>query len=225
MTKPARRSRYVTTLLMGAAAVSLMGCEQDTSKEADVSIYKSIDACAKDFPLRECQDGMTEAQQQHQQTAPKFASAKECQDAGFEACEPAATAAVPSAQSQPGQTQTASGGSGSFMPILMGYMMGRAMSPGMGFGQPGMQQPATMQTSAATPTAASAPARPVYADKNGFLYSADRQVSRLAPGQSLSSTGATTVRTRVSPSGDLAGPRTVARGGFGSTGSRMSGGS
>ncbi len=215
MTRPARRSRYVTTLLMGAAAVSLMGCEQDTSKEADVSIYQSIDACAKDFPLRECQDGMVQAQTQHQQTAPKFASAQECKDAGFEACEPAApVAAAPSAQ-----PQTASGGSGSFMPILMGYMMGRAMSPGMGFGQPGMQQPVS------APPGASAPARPVYADRNGFLYSADRQVSKLAPGQSLSSTGATTVRTRLSPSGDLAGPRTVARGGFGATGSRMSGGS
>ena len=96
-----------------------------------------------------------------------------------------------------------------FMPMLMGYMMGRTLGGGMSsVGQQPKQPP-----------------RPVYADRSGFLYSGDRAVSRLAPGQALNPNAATTVRTRMSPTGALAVTRTVARGGFGSTGRGMSAGS
>ena len=43
--------------------------------------------------------------------------------------------------------------------------------------------------------------------------------------QALNPNAATTVRTRMSPTGAVAGTRTVARGGFGSTGRGMSAGS
>jgi uncharacterized protein YgiB involved in biofilm formation len=197
-TSKMRRSRYVTTLLVGAAAAALASC--DNAQDADVNIYQTSEACRQDYTPEACDRGLTEAKAQHAQSAPKFANREECLAAGFDNCEAAPTTAA--------ATQTASGGSGMFMPMLMGYMMGRTLGGGMGgVGQP-MQQP-----------------RPVYADRSGFLYSGDREVSRLAPGQTLNSNAATTVRTRMSPTGELAGARTVSRGGFGSTGRGMSAGS
>ncbi len=194
-----RRSRYVTTLLVGVAAGALASC--DNAQDTDVNIYQSSEACRQDYTPEACDQGFAEAKTQHAQSAPKFATREECLAAGFDNCEAAPTTAA--------STQSASGGSGMFMPMLMGYMMGRTLGGGMSnVGQQPMQQP-----------------RPVYADRSGFLYSGDRAVSRLAPGQALNPNAATTVRTRMSPTGALAGTRTVARGGFGSTGRGMSAGS
>jgi uncharacterized protein YgiB involved in biofilm formation len=194
-----RRSRYVTTLLVGAAAAALASC--DNAQDTDVSIYQSSEACRQDYTPEACDQGFAQAKAEHAQSAPKFATREECLAAGFDNCEAAPTTA-PAAQN-------ASSGSGMFMPMLMGYMMGRTLggvTGGMG------QQPM-------------AQSRPVYGDRSGFLYSGNREVSRLAPGQALSPNTATTVRTRMSPTGELAGARTVARGGFGSTGRGMSAGS
>jgi len=209
-----RRSRYVTTLLVGVAAAALASC--DNAQDADVNIYQTSEACRKDYTPEACDKGFAEAEAEHAQSAPKFATREECLAAGFDNCESAPSSGSP--------TQTASGGSGMFMPMLMGYMMGRSLG---GVGAGSMGQPPQQ---VGTPASAGANAqgfkpRPVYADRSGFLYSGDRTVSRLAPGQGLSPTGATTVRTPMSPTGDLAGTRTVARGGFGATGNRMSGGS
>lgn len=207
-TTPKRRSKYVTTLLMGAAAVSMVAC--DNAQDVNVNVYRGVDACAQENDASICEQEYKNAEAQHINSAPKFASAQECADAGFDQCQavPPQTP-IPGQEGAPQQTASSTGG-GMFMPMLMGYMMGRTLG-GMGAGAAG------------GPNMTGAPARPVYADRNGFVYSGNREVSRLAPGQTLASAGTTTMRTRMSPTGDLAG-RTVSRGGFGATGSRFSSG-
>jgi uncharacterized protein YgiB involved in biofilm formation len=197
--KTLRRSRYVTTLMMGAAATALVACEQQQTVETDVTVYPTVEDCTRDFDANACEQAANTAVAEHLQTAPRFNTAEECAQAGFENC-----AAAPQ---QAGQQS----GTGSFMPFLMGYMMARAFSPGMAPG------------AGATP--GSSWSKPVYGDRNGFLYSGNRGVGQMAPGQALGrSTGPLNMRTAVTPTGQFAG-RTVTRGGFGATGSRFSAGS
>lgn len=89
------------------------------------------------------------------------------------------------------EVKTADGASHSmFMPMMMGFMMGRMLSGGM---QGGM-----------------AP-RPVFADRNGYLYSNGGNVGRVAPG--TTSLGSQGVAMRTT------------RGGFGSSARSFGGGS
>lgn len=194
--KSLRRSRYVTTLMVGAAATALVACDQQQAVETDVTVYPTVEDCARDFDANMCEQAASAAVAEHLQTSPRFASAEECAQAGFENC---AAAPAPAGQQS---------GTGSFMPFLMGYMMARAM-PGMAPG--------------AAPS--SAWSKPVYGDRSGFLYSGSRGVGQLAPGQFLGrATGPVNMRTAVTPTGHFAG-RTISRGGFGTTGSRFSAGS
>jgi uncharacterized protein YgiB involved in biofilm formation len=200
--KKTRRSGYVTSLVIGAAA-SLAACDRDDTRDADVKLYPSVEACRQDFEPESCDEGLKAAEAQHAQSAPKFASRDECVNAGFDNCGP-----VPGA-----------GGTGSFMPMLMGYMMGRSLSQPGSFG--------TFQAGQRDGGGARAPysAKPVYADRNGYVYTGDREVSRLSPAQDVKGNQPLSVRTRVTPTGEVAGTRSVSRGGFGTTGSRFSGGS
>lgn len=173
-----RKSRYVTYLLAGAAAASLAACDQNNGAEESM-LYSDPAACAKEMDANACNESYAAARTEHVQQAPKFASQAECEAAGFSPCEQA-------------EVKTAEGtSSGSFfMPMMMGYMMGRMLSPGMG----GMG------------------ARPVYADRSGFLHAGGANVGRMAPG--ATSLGPNGIATRV-----------TTRGGFGTSARSFSGGS
>jgi uncharacterized protein YgiB involved in biofilm formation len=177
--KTMRKSRYVTLLLAGAAATTLAGCDQGPPPQ-DMTLYGDTAACARENTPEECDAAFAVAKEQHIKEAPKFATKEECEAAGFTQCEA-------------GQVQTAQGGSGSmFMPMMMGYMMGRMLGGGMGGGAGMGGGPATQRQ----PGAATA-SRPVYGDRNGFLYSGGSNVGRVAPGTtSLGSQGIAMRTTR-----------------------------
>ena len=94
------------------------------------------------------------------------------------------------------------------MPMMAGFMMGRmmgGMGGGMGMPPPGSPQPNT--TSGVNP----ASARPVFSDRNGYLYANGDTVGRLAPG--TTSLGSNAVAAR-----------TTSRGGFGGSARSFGGG-
>jgi len=188
-----RKSKYVTFLLAGAAATTLAACEQENAQDA--MLYADPAACAKDMDAGVCNESYATAQQEHLQQAPKFATPAECEAAGFAKCEEA-------------QVQKADGSGGHtsfFMPMMMGYMMGRMMSPG------GMMPGQTAPRTGTAP-----PPRPVYTDRSGYMYAggagALSRVGQLPSGAtSLGSSGTAT--------------RVTTRGGFGGSARSFGGGS
>ncbi|MBL8629546.1 MAG: DUF1190 domain-containing protein [Rhodospirillaceae bacterium] len=184
--RSARKSRYVSVLLAGAAAVALSACDDGTNNMSE-TIYGDTTTCAQDFGSQACADAQNAAKAEHIQQAPKFATKEECEAAGFSACEvvPAGTAVT---NADGTQTQQASSGGGMFMPMMMGYMMGRMMGGGM-----------------------SGPARPVYANRDGYLYTGGTNVGRVAPGT-------------TSLSGSRVAMRAPERGGFSGSANRFASG-
>lgn len=109
------RSRHVTAALLGAAAFALAACEEE---KVETVVVTDPAACAAlgEFSRAECEEGYAEAKAQNDATAPRYDAMEVCeQEHGAGNCQPEVTS---------------SGGS-VFMPILMGYMMGRMMG---GFG-------------------------------------------------------------------------------------------
>jgi uncharacterized protein YgiB involved in biofilm formation len=198
-----RKSHYVTILLGGAAAFALWNVASRPEKPEDQKIYGDVQACTNDGTAAEaCTQAFQEAKEEHVRTAPKFASAAECEAAGYAKCEEAPK--VAGENSSPHF---------SFMPMMMGYMMGSMMGrtggAGFGGGFPPQQGPAAAPSNTA-PGASGALARagqPVYADRAGYLRSGNAEVGRVAPGTTS------------------LGSRTVARGGFGGSASGFGGGS
>jgi len=112
-----KRSGRVALIAMGVSvsALALTGCEE----KVDALQYSSAEACIVGGELSEadCQAGFAAAQKDHAQVAPKYQSRQDCEaEHGAAACQ------------QPAQQQQASSGGGLWMPLMIGYMMGRAMS-------------------------------------------------------------------------------------------------
>ena len=101
-------------LMMSVSLIALTACEEP---KVDASIYESIGQCKSDphNTADQCEGSFKEASSQHAAVAPKYSSAEDCQaDFGQGKCEKA-------------PYNTSSGGS-VFMPLMMGYMMGRRNS-------------------------------------------------------------------------------------------------
>ncbi len=197
-----RKSQYVTILLGGAAALAALSVLNTNSTNNvtepaadDGTLYGDAAACAKDVDAGTCAAAFDAAKEEHVKQAPKFATAAECEAAGFAQCEPA-----------PVQSTQAGSSTGMFMPMMMGFMMGRMMGGGGlgGFGMP----PRAGVPGAPNPVAT---ARPVLADRNGYLYANGANVGRVAP-------GTTSIGSSAVPM------RTASRGGFGASAGRFSGG-
>ncbi len=108
-----KRSRYVALLAMGASALALSACGES---ETPAGVYTSVDQCIADkqFSEADCRKAFDVAKEEHKKVAPKYASKTDCEaDFGAGKCETA-------------PYRTSSGGS-TFMPLLVGYMMGRSM--------------------------------------------------------------------------------------------------
>ncbi len=118
--KPRARKRSGKVALvamgMGVSALALTGCEE----KVDAFQFASVDSCVTsgEFSEAECTTRFARAQEEHARAAPRYQSREDCEaEHGAAACEP-----------QPGQaTQQASTGGGLWMPLMIGWMMGRAL--------------------------------------------------------------------------------------------------
>jgi uncharacterized protein YgiB involved in biofilm formation len=114
-----KRSRYVALLAMGASALALSACGES---ESPAGVYTSVDQCIADkqFTETECNNAFATAKEEHKKVAPKYANKADCEaDFGAGKCEEA-----------PYRTTT---GGYTFMPLMVGYMLGRALGGAPGF--------------------------------------------------------------------------------------------
>lgn len=140
-----RRSRRVATLVAGGALVgaTLTGC--DPAQE-EVRIYPTAESCAVERTPAECDAAFQQAEREHLATAPRFRTNEECEAAmGEGACTVV-------------QNNT---GTGFFMPLMMGYMLGRTL------GAP----------------------RPIYVDRDGFARSPGGVLGRIPGGRTTLARG------------------------------------
>jgi uncharacterized protein YgiB involved in biofilm formation len=141
-----KRSRSINLVLVGSVSLlALTACDQsDVLSES--SFFKDEAACAAQNNADACRQALVDARQAHLKSAPQFANREECEaQFGESNCMNSKELQVPTANAQPSasptgtpetapSTQSASMGGGWFMPLMMGYMMGRTAG-GM-FGQP-----------------------------------------------------------------------------------------
>lgn len=124
-----KRSRHVALVLAGTATLALAACEDDRMDAQSFPDLESCIAASKQetlwFTEEDCRKNFAAAEQEFLETAPRYESKELCeQQHGAGNC-----GNDPVAQS--------SGGGFSFMPLLVGYMMGSMMSRGGGiFSQP-----------------------------------------------------------------------------------------
>ncbi len=141
-----KRSKSIQLVLLGSVSVvALAGCGGN-EQAADRQVFQDEQACARENDAAACADALQAARAEHAQTAPAFTSRESC-EAKFGAANCAATDAVPSAQqlaqgdgpaaaqAAANGEQTAHGGMGFFMPMLLGYTMGNMLG-GRAMGQP-----------------------------------------------------------------------------------------
>ncbi|MFM7344783.1 MAG: DUF1190 domain-containing protein [Tagaea sp.] len=124
-------------LLASAAALALAACDDPNTAMSE--FIRDEAQCASQSDPSACRQALMDARTQHARTAPAFATREACETAfGAENCQ--AAQGTPSAQqveaarahdpNQP-QQQAQQAGGGFFMPLLMGYMMGRMAGGGM----------------------------------------------------------------------------------------------
>ncbi|MFC0342275.1 DUF1190 domain-containing protein [Paracoccus niistensis] len=150
-----KRSRHVALLLAGAAVLTLAACEDDAvDAQAFPDLNSCIAAAQEDglwFTEEDCRTQFAAAEQTHLETAPRYESRELCEEqhgAGACGADPAA--------GDPATAQQQGGGGFSFMPLLVGYMMGSMLSRGGGvFSQPMVRTPTGYSTPSGNQTFAS----------------------------------------------------------------------
>lgn len=149
-----KRSRHVALLLAGAAVLTLAACEDDA---VDAQAFPDLDSCLAAaqtdglwFTADDCRTQFATAEQTHLETAPRYESRELCEEQhGAGACGADPAVGDPAAQQQ-------GGGGFSFMPLLVGYMMGSMLSRGGGvFSQPMVRTPGGYSTPSGNQTFAS----------------------------------------------------------------------
>lgn len=112
-----KRSTRVSLVLLASvsAAAALSGCEQAPQTPADNGgTFANKAECVAVYDQATCDAADKLASQEHLQNAPKFSRREECiAQFGADMCQPASTYG---------------GSSNVFMPMMLGYMMGSAMS-------------------------------------------------------------------------------------------------
>lgn len=149
-----KRSRHVALMLAGAAVLTLSACEDD---KVDAQAFPDLDSCIaaaqRDglwFTAEDCRTQFAAAEQTHLETSPRYESRELCEEQhGAGACGADPVAGDPAAAQQ-------GGGGFSFMPLLVGYMMGSMLSRGGGvFSQPMVRTPNGYSTPSGNQTFAS----------------------------------------------------------------------
>ncbi|MET0251893.1 MAG: DUF1190 domain-containing protein [Novosphingobium sp.] len=113
------RPRLVLGGLAAAAGVSLTGCDGPTYQQAEFTTVAQCTSAGYEQSL--CDTGFKAAQAEHDKTAPRFASLKECnQEWGDGTCQPLAAA--------PGTPAAGGSSIGSvFVPVLAGFVLSQAL--------------------------------------------------------------------------------------------------
>ncbi|WP_323765231.1 DUF1190 domain-containing protein [Marinovum sp.] len=124
-----KRSKRVAIAIVGAAAFTLAGCEEE---KVDAAAYPDLQSCLDDaalgsiFQAQQCTEAFEEAETLHVEAAPRYDSVEVCEEQhGEGACG--------------SEAQATQGGSGSiFMPLLAGYLIGNMLGgrSGMSAAQP-----------------------------------------------------------------------------------------
>ncbi|OYU38335.1 MAG: hypothetical protein CFE33_15805 [Pseudorhodobacter sp. PARRP1] len=116
-----KRSHHVALALLGAAAFGIAACTEEKTEANAFPDKASCLAAAKPdgwFSAADCETAFAEAQKLLEETAPRYESRELCEaEHGAGACGADAAA-------------NNSGGGSVFMPLLMGYMIGQALSGG-----------------------------------------------------------------------------------------------
>lgn len=110
-----KRSIAVSLVIMGAAT-ALTACEDTTIKS---SVFTTVDECSisPDYSRDRCEKDFAEAKKAHEKFAPAFSSQTDCEaEFGVGKCEPSNAENTAAASS--------GGAHSSFVPLMMGYMMG-----------------------------------------------------------------------------------------------------
>lgn len=106
-----KKSSHIRLALLGSASLALAACDQGPPQDA--KFFSDTMQCSAVFKPADCEDAAKKSEQTHLTEAPKFARKEECEaEFGAGNCE----------------TRQSAGGGGIFMPLLMGYMMGKAFS-------------------------------------------------------------------------------------------------
>ncbi|MBC6983009.1 DUF1190 domain-containing protein [Caulobacter sp. 17J80-11] len=114
-----RRSASVGFSVLGlSAATVLAGCEQRVEAPAEETpVYASVEQCRQENMAEDCDTAFQQAKADHARTAPKFADKAACEaDWGAGSCEE--------------QPPVQAGGHSVFMPMMMGFLIGRAFGGG-----------------------------------------------------------------------------------------------
>ncbi|SEM95281.1 Uncharacterized conserved protein YgiB, involved in bioifilm formation, UPF0441/DUF1190 family [Pseudorhodobacter antarcticus] len=137
-----KRSRTIAITILGAAAFTLAGCQEE---QVDAQAFPDLQSCTNAaqnggaITVAECDASFAAAAALHVEAAPRYDSLAVCEEQhGEGACGTE-------------EAQTQSGSSGIFMPLMMGYLIGSMMSnrAGMAASQPLYQKPGGGFTNAA----------------------------------------------------------------------------
>ena len=127
-TRKRSSSLKLTTMLAGAASLSLTGCDDPAAvaqwdrnaaaqgEQVEAFSYASLDACkqANEVPDAECDTGWRAAQEDNDASAPRYAERASCEDVyGVGQCVP-----------------RGSGGGSFFTPLLAGFVIGQMLDGG-----------------------------------------------------------------------------------------------
>ena len=120
------RSRAVPTMLIGLTALALAACEEDPTVKAQAfpdlaSCLDEADEAGALFTAQDCETALAAAQATHVESAPRYEDEALCEEQHGGECV---------AEMRPGGPV--------FMPILTGYLLGRALS---GNSRPILSQP------------------------------------------------------------------------------------
>jgi uncharacterized protein YgiB involved in biofilm formation len=148
-----KRSRMIRLVLIGSTGLVALGaCDAGDPVLGQGDFFSDARQCAAKLDQDACRQGLADARAQHVATAPKFTTRPECEAKfGEDNCQ---LTDVP-AGTPIGQGATSQGGSW-FMPVMLGYMMGRTAG------------------GAFAPT-------PLYRDASNTAYTGARRLGRLDP--------------------------------------------
>lgn len=192
-----KRSRNVALVLL---AGSLAGCDE---KPPSDRIFDSVAACREEFDEDTCRRKVEEAERLHAQSVPHFEDQAQCEaEYGAASCKrttepPSGFAAAPPS-------------GGWFIPAMMGFMMGRALSA----------PPIPLYYGPRNAAAPNPDERPVYSGSSYYGGASG------GTGRSFSTTSSSASSGTAARSATLSSPSAtaVSRGGFGATGRGYSGG-
>jgi uncharacterized protein YgiB involved in biofilm formation len=132
-----KRTRTIRLVLMGISPLILSACNPSVQggrpQPGEERLYPNADACiaSGDFSRADCNAAFAAALEEHQKSAPSFATRAECaQQYGDRSCaevSSGASGSLAGSEATDNETQTSHS---SFMPFMAGMLMGRAFNNG-----------------------------------------------------------------------------------------------